>query len=540
MAIRAVLLLLATLGDPAEEADEKLLQDAGVKVDGPSLVTFFQRRIPRAEDEQRLRQLINQLGNDRFPLREKASRELIALGTPALKALRTAIVNLDREVVRRARACIAAIENDSELPGVAARVLARKAPGGAVAALLACLPFADGEFVEEEMLAALAVLAARPGKVEPALIDAARDPEPARRGASAFVLGRHADRDQRELAVKLLSDPSYLVRFRAAQGVLAGKDPRAVPKLIDLLADAPAELAQRAEEMLLLLAREEAPASPFKQATPDSRREHREAWARWWTSHAKNVDLARLTDQHPQFGYTIIAQSNKVFEWDRAGHVRWTLGDVNMPIEALMLPNGHVLITENAGQRVTERDLTGKIHWEYKTPDQALSGRRLPNGNTFISTNSSVSEVTRDGKQVYLHRFPQGGGGSRINCACKLRNGRILVLTDGGNMDEVDAGTGKVLVAHQAPDRSSYSVEALPGGGWLLAAYGSGKVIEYNAAGQSVWEQKLQSAFHATRLPNGNTLIASYSVKRVVEVNRSGETVWEKQADNLLWRAHRR
>lgn len=535
----AILLLLSIPVDSAAVGDVRVLRDAKVGTDGPALVTFFQRRIPKPADAARSEQLVRQLGNDRFILRQRASRELIELGPAALKFLHAALDDPDEEVVRRAKACIDVLEPDSGLTGVAARVLARTAPGGAIAVLLAYLPYAAEASVEDEVLEAIAMLANRPGAVDPALIEGLKDIEPARRGAAAFALGRHADKRIRELAGKLLADPSPLVRFRAAEGLLAGKDTRSIPVLIELLADTPAELAWRAEGMLVRVAGEQAPESPAA-ATPDARRRHRDAWATWWSSHAKDVNLAKLAEQPPYFGYTIIAQSNRILELDRAGRVRWTLGDVNMPIEAMMLANGHVLITENAGRRVTERDLKGKIHWEYKTPDQGLSGRRLPNGNTFVSTNSTVGEVSRNGKDVYLYRLPQLGAGNRINAACKLTTGRILVITDGGDMNEVDARTGKVLARHKAPDNACYGVEALPRGGWLVTAYGSYKVIEYNAFAKPVWEYALPGAFHATRLPSGNTLIASHNLKRVVEVNRSKKTVWEKQLDDRIWRAHRR
>jgi hypothetical protein len=96
------------------------------------------------------------------------------------------------------------------------------------------------------------------------------------------------------------------------------------------------------------------------------------------------------------------------------------------------------------------------------------------------------------------------------------------------------------LVSRQAPDHATYSVEPLPSGGWLAAAYGAGKVVEYDGTGKVVWEHALPGAFHALRLPNGHTLITSHSLKRVIEVTREGKVVWEKQMDDHVWRAHRR
>jgi HEAT repeat protein/outer membrane protein assembly factor BamB len=528
--------------DEVETTDEKVLEAAGVGTDGAALLAFFRRRTLTEEDERRVAELVRQLGSERFEAREKASRALTESGKPALKLLRPALADPDVEVVRRAKACIAEIEGgDSGLPAAAARLLARRTTAGAVPTLLAYVPFADDTLIEEEVLAALAALGTQPGKVDPALANALKDHVPARRAAAAYVLGRHPEKAQREEVRPLLADPEPLVRFRAAQGLLAGKDRHAVPVLIALLADTPANLAGQAEEVLWGLAEDASPAVPSDADPAAARRKYRDAWSHWWRDHGKDVDLARLGQRPPYLGLTLIAQSSagKVWECAKDGKPRWTISGLEGPIEALMLPGNRVLVVENLGKRVSERDLSGKVLWEHKTDDEALSARRLPNGHIFVATNSTVSEITRDGKDVYRHRFPVGGAGGRINSACKLRNGRLLVLTSDGVMAEVDAPTGKLLATRTAPDHASYSVEPLPGGGCLVAAYGAGKVVEYDAAFKSVWEYNLPSAFHALRLPNGHTLISSHSGK-IVEVTRESKIVWEQRIDDHVWRAHRR
>lgn len=532
------------VADEIEKADEKTLQAADVGTEGEALLTFFRRRTPTEEDERLIGRLVRQLGNDSYDLREQASRALTERGRTALPALRAALADSDFEIVRRAKACIGEIERgDTAVPAAAARLLARRRqPAGAVAALLAYMPFATEALVEEEVLATLVVLGTRPGKVDPALTAALKDRVPARRGAAAYVLGRHPEKDQRAAVRPLLADAEALVRLRAARGLLVGKDREAVPALIALLADAPAHLAGQAEEALWDLAGDASPAMPADGEPAEVRRKYRDSWARWWRDRGKDVDLARLGERPPHLGLTLIALSNagKVYECGKDGKPRWTITGLQGPIEALMLPGNRVLVTENLGKRVSERDLSGKILWEHKTADEALSARRLPNGNTFVSTNSTVSEITRDGKDVYRHRFPAGAGGGRINSACRLRNGRLLVLTSDGVMAEVDSLTGKVLATHTAPDQASYSVEPLAGGGCLVAAYGAGKVVEYDAAFKSVWEHPLPSAFHASRLPNGHTLIASHSGKVVIEVTSDHKVVWEQRIEDLTWRAHRR
>src|SRR5690349_761355 len=64
---------------------------------------------PKADAEQ-IAQLIKQLGSDEFEAREKATKDLEAIGTPALEALREAAKNGEPEVKTRATAILAKVE----------------------------------------------------------------------------------------------------------------------------------------------------------------------------------------------------------------------------------------------------------------------------------------------------------------------------------------------------------------------------------------------------------------------------------------------
>ena len=527
--------------DEAEEADAQFLREYRVGAEGPALLAFFRQRTLTPADESRLRRLVVQLGDERFAAREQASRELASKGPAALPLLRPALSGPDPEVARRARDCVAAIERGPGplLPAAAARMLARRAPPGATAALLAYVPFADDAAVEDEVLAALATLTNRARAADSALPPALADPTPARRAAAAYALGRLPAASP--AVRKLLADPDPAVRLRAAQGLIAGRDRDAVPALIALLADAPTEVAGRAEEVLGTLAEERAPAAAPGEG-PGARRALRDAWEKWWRDHGKEIDLTRPGESAPYLGLTLIAQADvgKVWECGRDGKPRWTISGLVWPMEARMLPGGRVLVVETQARRVSERDTRGKILWEYRAPDNVLSARRLSNGRTFLVTNSTVGEVTRDGREVYRHPVGAAGGGGRVMCACRLPSGRLLVLTSDGALNELDAATGKVVRAGRAPGGACYSVEPLPGGGCLVACYGGNKVVELNAAGKEVWDYPVAGAFHATRLPDGHTLIATHSGKRVIEVTRERKVVWAREVDGHVWRAYRR
>src|SRR5207247_2053936 len=104
------------------------------------------------------------------------------------------------------------------------------------------LPHAEEDIVEEAILDTLTSLTTRAGKPDSSLVAASREPVPSRRAAAGFVLGRSGDPEQRRAARRLLRDPDARVRWRAAQGLLAGRDRHAVPALIDLLAEGPADI----------------------------------------------------------------------------------------------------------------------------------------------------------------------------------------------------------------------------------------------------------------------------------------------------------
>src|SRR6516162_9138639 len=73
-------------------------------------------------DAGKINKLIEQMGSGTFAEREKATRELDAIGVPALEALRKAATSEDAEIKRRAQELLSGIEKRAE----SARLLAAK------------------------------------------------------------------------------------------------------------------------------------------------------------------------------------------------------------------------------------------------------------------------------------------------------------------------------------------------------------------------------------------------------------------------------
>ncbi len=524
------------------QEDERLIRESKMTPDSANLLAYFRKRTLGDQDRKGLQELIVQLGSRRFPLREKASRQLEEWGTSALNYLTAARLNPDIEIARRAERCIESIQRGPgpALPCAAARQLARQASSDAVSVLLDYLPFAEEEQIQEEVLASLAILCKDSSRLEP-LQPALRDPAPLKRGAAGYLLGRAEDVKQREGVRPLLLDRDSSVRLRASQGLLAGKEKLAVPVLIDLLASPANEITWQAEDLLLRIAGESANLPTLDSTKEGARREYRDRWAKWWSDNAGKIDLARIDSDPPQRGWTVVAQmsTSKVYEIDRQGKVRWNIEGLSGPIDAQVLAGDRVLIAEHHGSRITERNLQGAILWEKRLDDRPVQAQRLPGGNTFICTYSAMMEVKRDGTQVYCHR-PEGTAG-QIYGGQKLRNGRIVCITLDGRILEIESSTGKVLKSVASGLSGCYSVQALPRGNFLVSSYNEGKVHEIDAVGKVVWKYELASAYHAERLPNGNTLVSSHGGSRVVEIDRTGKVLNDHATNsNNVWRVHRR
>jgi hypothetical protein len=522
--------------DEAAEADERLLREAGVGTDGPALLAFFRARTLADADRRAVEGMVRQLGSDVYAERERATRGLVRRGPPALPFLRRALVGPDLEARRRARRCLEEIEAGPgpALPAAAARALARKPAPGTAAALLAYLPFAEPG-VEDDVFEALLAAGTEGGAADRAWAAALVGPLPPLREAAGYVLGAKGDKAQREAVRKLLADRDVKVRFRAAQGLLAGRERAAVPALVELLNDAPVDLAWQAEETLRRLAGEKAPAPSLSGGGAEARRRCRDAWAAWWKADGERADLARLAQTERLLGLTLGIEYNtgRVWECGVDGKLRWELTGLAGPMEAQVLPGGRVLLVESNNHTLSERDFRGKVLWEKKLPWSPTGCRRLPGGQTFVSHYGGVLELDRQGNKVYEFNLPDGGS----NAIVRHRNGHVIYARD-NEIVEVDTA-GKKVRAVPLPLHSMYvGIQDLPGDRFMVANSSNGRVLELDAKGKILWEANVPGACGVSRLPNGHTLVSASHL--VVELDRAGRKVWEKRRDGYVRRVHRR
>ena len=156
---------------------------------------------------------------------------------------------------------------------------------------------------------------------------------------------------------------------------------------------------------------------------------------------------------------------NRVILVDRNGQIVWQYGtfgvagagpnELNTPVQNTYLPNGHILITDQANERVIEVNRAKQIVWQYGTTgvtgtgfdllNNPNSAELLENGHILISdeNNDRAIEVNR-AKQI-IHTFSAGGTVSGVAFTSRLENGHTL-LTDSNHSRIVEVNAADHVV----------------------------------------------------------------------------------------------
>ena len=534
-----------------EEAQRKALRDAWAgwwrKIDGPALVDEFRARTLDPSEKPKVAELIKQLGDGNYRTREKASNALVSMGAKVLADVRAATTDTDGERARRAEDVVGRINSSpaKRVPGGTARLAALRRPDGAAEAMLGFLPYADDDDgMVAEVKSALTALALDPnGKPEPALVKALGDPVAVRRAAAAEALARGGGPSVRPAVKKLLADMDPSVRQAAAVALTLAGEKEAVPVLIDLLAELPSAQTWPTQDILHQLAGDKAPTPAIGEKAED-RKKYRDAWAAWWKANAPSADLAKLTTGAGYLGYTLVVEvgnnsNGRVAEVGRDGKIRWQVGNLKYPVDAIVLPGERVLVTEWDGNRVAEWDFKGNLIWKKEGFNgRATNAQRLPNGNTFICTTNELMEVDRSGKPVYTVHVNQS-----LTAGYRASNGELVCLRNDGNVVRYDV-TGKELKVFASNRDTSWTsgMDLVRNGNILVTQPSPGqKVTEFTPDGKVVKEWSTPNVTTATRMANGNILAASHGDKGVVELDPSGKKVWEyKDPEYHIFRARRR
>jgi HEAT repeat protein len=540
LALALVVVGLARADDDQVRRDEETVREAGVAVDGPSLLAFLRKNTSSDADTAAVERLIRELGDDSFRVREQATGRLTAVGARAVALLRKAVENGDCEVRYRAARCLREIEAGSTAAvlGATVRLLGERKPDGAAAALLAYLPLAEQEDVKESAVEALAALAVRDGKPDPVVVAALADKSADRRAAAGVALARSKRDDVRPDVRKLLKDPEAHVRMKVGLALAAAGDKESLEPLVAVLEELPPSQTALVEDLLYRLAGDKAP-ELSAGTTAEERKKYRAAWDDWLKANRGTVDLAKVGDDLRPRGHTLIVllDDGAVADLDADKKPRFKVDGIAFPLDAQYLPGDRVLVAEYEGSRVSERSRTGEVLWQRRVAEP-LAAQRLPNGHTFIANATQLIEVDRTGREVLSLPAPQG---SRVMKAQRLPNGHVACIAQlAGTRYYLLDRDGKVLRSFGVELKTSGGrVDVLPNGHVLVPERDSNRVVEYDTKGKPVWWLTFDQPVAAVRLANGHTLVTGMSQRKAVEFNRRGNPVWEYSTNTRVTRAFR-
>ena len=209
---------------------------------------------------------------------------------------------------------------------------------------------------------------------------------------------------------------------------------------------------------------------------------------------------------------------NRVLLVNEAGQIVWQYGEfgvsgsgfdqLNTPVQNTYLPNGHVLITDQANERVIEVRHNKTIAWQYGETGVAGMGRGQLN-------NPNSAEL--------------------------LKNGHVLIADENNNRAiEVTHTTPSRIVATFSGSISGLALNGvafasrLPNGHTLITDSNNNRIVETDKKGNDFWHYFTNAIVgsnsaplptRAVRLPNHNTLISDQFNNWVIEVDPSGNIV---------------
>jgi hypothetical protein len=524
----------------ADSADEKLLKDNKVPTGGPALLEFVRKRFTEMISDERIKELVEQLGDDSFAKREEASRQLVLMGQRAKKHLQSALRHTDLEVRHRAEVCLKEISKDTglslDVSMAAVRVLARHRPAGTVGVLFNLLPRID-DALAGEVREALVEMALSDGRPNPILVAGLKDHVGVKRAAAAVALCRAKANEFLPAIRKLIDDPDAKVRLSVALALVRMRHKDGMPVLLALMDQPPTRETGLVEDMLFRLAGEKSPMLAGSDEV--SRKNYRKAWEAWWKEQGGKIDLSVLEESARFFGHTtvVLLDLNQVLDLNAGNRVRWKIDNLEQVLDVQRLPNERVLLAEYKGNRVTERNSKGEILWQKKVMEP-LTAQRLANGNTFIANRFGIEELDRTGKVVFSYNRPAG---EEIMRARKLPGGDILLITQLGvtRFVRLDRFGKEIKSFGVEVATSGGRIDLTPAGNVLIPELHNQRVVERDMDGKLIRELSVEQPITAAVLPNGHVLVTSMTQKRAFELDRAGKEVWEYRRDTRVTRAVR-
>lgn len=336
------------------------------------------------ELDRRIREWVDDLGGEKWRVRDKATRELIGMGPTAKPIVKEAMKRSDLEVRTRAeqilRAYESAEQDRSSVLADALGVLARAGDKAVVDAMLKLLDHEDADIryaVEY--------------------------------GLRRWTGRRFGYRSDSDKAGRADAAGKWRAWWTAARATFA----------------MPPASASADQAVLMCLSQEVRLVSVEGKLIWSKKLAHRAYSAQLLPNGNLITAMYIITRQPGNRGSRV---RHAVEERDPGGNVVWSnkTAVAQRVVDFERLANGNTLMADASTRKVVEIDPSGtKVVWEYQCPGSVSSVHRLTNGNTLVGVTSpgQVIEVDRKGKTMWAAR-----GFSYTRNATKLANGNVLLV----------------------------------------------------------------------------------------------------------------
>jgi len=548
-----------------EEAssDAKVLEAAGLKADeGDGLLKYLKSRTLSESDLRKINDVLKRMSDSDFEVRLKASRDILAFGPAAFGPLRKAalidtsnINAADFELAHRATEVLKSIEKVpySQVSAAVVRACGKAPTADTNRVLLAFLPLADGPSVAEEIRKVLIANALRDGKVEPALVEGLKDPSALKRRYAAEALIRGGNEKSRiripeafplvRAATKIEpdSDAKFAMSFLAAT---ISRDVSAIEELLATLPQLKRGHLWQVEDFLLQLAGDAPPKTVFATSA-DSLKKAQATWQDWWKQHRDTLNLDEFAYRPRTQGTMLIVLSDfrlgsgSVAELGPDLTELWRINNFSSsPADALMLPDGRLVVAEMNSSSITFRETNGTVLSRKPiVGDQArrvfggspLQLQLLPDGSILVICRNQITVMKSDESQKVVY---DRANIHDISSAAVLPNGETaLMLQNGPNhLVFLDKAYKEIVGRNAKVGQPWYQSHMIAPTAGRLVFTEQTQVVEYDIAkGEIVWKKAAVQPRCLQRLPNGHTLIvegAAQNNNRIVEVTPAGDEIW--------------
>ena len=498
------------------------LHGADIGTSKEELSEYLLSLVPTEENEQHMAELVKQLGDESFLLREQAEVALSGMPNPPRELLQRAAQSDDPELRYRAKAILEKSRKGSA-HGVTYAVygyIVHHEIKGLTFPILQYMPHSAEPSAFG--LASQAVQATATKDDLDLLRRAIKRKYAPRRAVAVLALAKLKGMDAIDELLPLLEHEDTVVRLATAQALANLGERASIPVLIELLASEDVETRTRSIAILRMFTHEH-----FQYAAYQGEAERTaamERWNTWFAEHGADAELHFPLKPMQRFhNRTLISQYPKVLrEIDAEGNELMRADGFQYAWGCHATADGIRVIADFSLKQLVEYDATGKEVLRLKDlPGPPADVRRLESGNFLLALAEANKVVEMDRKGNVLWSVEMQG---RPTTANRLPNGNTLVnLQFAKRVVEIDP-SGKV-VWQLTGLSNALTAQALPNGNVLVCEMNQGLAVEFNRKGVAVWKQHgFHNACQAQRLPNGNTLVSDSD--GLHEYNPDHERVW--------------